>query len=104
MRVARLAAFVALGLGQRLGLRQGFLLGELVRPQPPARDGIPVKIPGRLARDADLEGAAQGDDLMPDDADAVDHLSRNPAKGQLSLRDFSDHMASSARRSAVLFS
>jgi hypothetical protein len=68
---AHLAAVVALGPRQRLGLRQGFLLGELVRPQPPARDGIPVIIPGRLARDVDLVGAAAGDGFMFEDADSV---------------------------------
>jgi hypothetical protein len=55
----RLAAFVALRPGQRLGLRQRLLAGEHVLAQPAAGDVVPIKEPGFPAvAEAHFEAAA----------------------------------------------
>src|SRR4051812_23620969 len=71
-RVARLAALVALGPGQRLGLRQRLRPGELLRAQPAARDVVPIeKDAGPIVRKADLERPGFRDGFVFYDADAT---------------------------------
>ena len=66
--------FVAHRAGERLGLHQRHRTGQDLGPQASGRNVVPVeKLRCPAISEADLEAAAVGHGLMPDDADAVSH-------------------------------